>query len=52
MRVGRFGRDGVSGLNGKGGQVLVVVGRHDSSAALDFRLLHADGTMNAVELVV
>lgn len=48
----RLWRGRLGGLDGEGRKVLIVVGGHDPPTTLNFRLLHANGAMNAVKLVV
>jgi hypothetical protein len=45
-------RDWLCVVDGEGSEVLVASSRHNPTATLDLRLLHAWGAVHAVELVV
>jgi hypothetical protein len=45
-------RDWLCVVDGERSEVLVASSRHNSAATLDFRLLHAGGTVDTVELVI
>jgi hypothetical protein len=45
-------RDWLCVVDGEWSEVLIASSRHNSAATLDFRLLHARGTVDTVKLVV